>query len=171
MSMLRVWRGTILSVSLRNIIIRGLDMEHFNRYSTDLKNMDSAYSQYSHFSLSPSDYGVSEEECTKYLNLLKNAQQRNQEKNKNRKECLRTLLICVSIILAMLPVYVIYVFNDLPYIVLWFIVAGTWWSVLYIFCKVIDKIENNNVIYMDLFPPINRKVEHLFDDYLKRILI
>ena len=114
-----------------------------------------------------SDYGVSEEECAEYHQKLQDAQQKNKEKNKNRKELLRILLICVCLIFASLPIYIIYILTELPYVVLWIIVAGTWGVLLYVFNRVDDIIRNSNVIYIDFFPPINDKVEHMFDDYLK----
>ena len=102
-----------------------------------------------------------------YFRKLQNAQQMNKERNKNRKELLRTLLLGICVILASLPIYFIYILSDLPFIVLWIIGAGIWGILLYVFNKVDEIIQSSNVIYVDLLPPINDKVEHLFNDYLK----
>ena len=141
-------------------------MRYFDRYSTDLKNMDLAYSEHSHFHLPPANYGVTKDECTQYLSKLKDAQKRNYEKNKERKNTLKTLTICIGLMLSSIPIYAIYIFHELPYLIKWILVAGSWGAILYFF-NIIYEITNKNKIYVDLFPPRNEGVESLFDDYLK----
>lgn len=139
-------------------------MKYFDRYTTDLENMNLAYSKYSPYHLNLPDYGVTEEECMEYHNKLMEAQKKNQEKNKKRKDSRRTLLMIACVILGTFPIYIIYLFDELPFFAKWVILAGTWGALLYASDKVDDK---SNTIYTDLFPPVNNNVERLFDDYLK----
>lgn len=142
-------------------------MRYFDRYSTDLKNMDLAYSEYSHFHLTLANYGVTKDECAQYLSKLKDAQKKNYEKNKERKGTLKTLTICIGLMLSFIPIYAIYIFHELPYLIKWILGAGSWGAILYLFNKTYEFIDDSKILYIKLFPPINEGVESLFDDYLK----
>ncbi len=141
-------------------------MEYFDRYTTDLKYMNAAFSRYSPFRLNLSDYDVTEEECIQYWQKLKEAQKMNQEKLKDDERRYNILTICVSIILFHISILIIYFFN-LPFIISWIILVGPLGCVYYIYNEHYKEKHYRQIIYKDLFPPINNKIENLFNDYLK----
>ena len=142
-------------------------MDYFDRYSTDLKNMDLAYSSYSSFRLDLSKYELTEEKCIDYHRKLMEAQRNNKEKNRIRKNKQNTFLNCTCILLALCPIYIVYQFSDLPFILLWITVIGIWGGLLYVSNKFYYVIQYSNVIYKEFFPPLDSNVERLFDDFLK----
>lgn len=143
----------------------------FNRYDAYLNDLDSAFWEGNNKYCNPKDYFVTEEECRKYLEDLKNGQKLNREWNERRKNRWIWLTISLGLFFTFcLPSIVLLLFNLQQYVWGIPVVLLSSWSIAGACCWGYNKTEEyfrNNEIYLHkFFPPVNENIERLFDDYL-----
>ena len=137
-------------------------MEYFNRYTSEIDH-------YHYYGMDYSHYGVTEKDCYEYVKKLKQAQINNTERIKKRNKSLRLFLIIISFILAQLPIIFVYYYIELPWITKFLVLGGTWGTILFMFEKIEKRILDELKDYYDeLFPPINKKIELLLEDCIKK---
>lgn len=143
----------------------------FKRYDAYLNHLDSAFWEGNNKYCNPKDYFVTEEECRKYLEDLKNGQKLNREWNERRKNRWIWLTISLGLFFTFcLPSIVLLLFNlqqyvwGIPVVLLssWPIAGACCWG----YNKTEEYFRNNEIYLHKFFPPVNENIERLFDDYL-----
>ena len=87
-------------------------MSLFNRYDAYLKDLEFALWEGNNKYCNPKDYFVTEEECRKYLEDLKNGQELNREWNKKHRNRWIWFIISLGLFFTFcLPSLVLFMFN------------------------------------------------------------
>jgi hypothetical protein len=142
----------------------------FDRYTTDTRQVRKALDKSDMAYCDPINYNVTEEDCLKYLEEVKSGQEKNKIWNTNRKNRVvkTTLILCfvISIILFIVSLFFLHIYAEgweigmLP--ITWIIIGGA----IGVYNWVEEKYISEYIWRSDYFPPINDKIEKLFDDYL-----
>lgn len=147
----------------------------FDRYTSDISCLRNALNKKDVAYCNPSDYYVTEEECIKYLDEIEVGQANNDKWNTKRRERVvrTTLILCFigSIILIFVSLYFLHVYVEgweILLIPISWIIIGT---AIGIFNWVNEEFRSNYIWRSSFFPPVNYKIEKLFDDYLWRVYL
>lgn len=142
----------------------------FNRYTTDTGQVRNALNKSDMDYCAPDNYKVTEEECLRYLEEVKIGQDRNKTWNidRNNRVVITTLILCsvISIILFAVSLFLLHKYAEgweigiLPLV--WIIIGGA----VLVYNWVEDNYTSDYIWRSDFFPPVNNKIEKLFDDYL-----
>ena len=143
----------------------------FNRYNAYLNDLEFAFWEGNNKYCNPKEYFVTEEECRKYIEDLKIGQKQNREWNERRKNKWIWLTISLGLFFTFcLPSIVLFLFNlqqyvwGIPVVLLssWSIAGTCFWG----YNKTEEYFRNNEIYLHEFFPPVNEKIERIFDDYL-----
>lgn len=147
----------------------------FDRYTTDTSQARKALNKSDMAYCDPDNYNVTEEECLRYLEEVKSGQNINNRWNTDRKNRVvkTTLILCfvISIILFIISLLLLHKYAEgweigmLP--ITWIIIGGA----IGAYKWVEEKYISEYIWRSDFFPPINDKIEKLFDDYLWKVYL
>lgn len=146
----------------------------FNRYDAYLSELEFAFWEGNNKYCNPKDYFVTEEECRKYLEGLKNGQELNHEWNERRRTRWIWFIIFLGLFFTFgLPSIVLYFFNlqqyawGIPVVLLFSLsIAGLCcWG----YNKTEEYFRYKTIYLQQFFPPVNENIERLFDDYLWKV--
>ena len=146
-------------------------MGQFNRYTTDTDDLKFALWEGNEMYCNPKNYWVTADECEKYLAEIETGQKLNKELNEKRGNRLRWIAIPLGVILNLSIPPIIYLYLDaldsgwgLPVSIIssWALIGGSIW----LYNLIEEHIRNNYIWSNRFFPPVNEKIERLYDDYL-----
>lgn len=147
----------------------------FNRYTSNISYVRNALNKNDIAYCDPSNYYVTKEECLKYLDDVATGQKNNDNWNSRRKKWVVnttiTLCIVLSVILIIVSLYFLHKYAEgweIAIIPIVWIVLG---CAVGVYNLVEEKYRLEDIWRSDLFPPVNEKIEKLFDDYLWKVYI
>ena len=147
----------------------------FNRYTANTCYVRNALNKKDLDYCAPENYHVSEKECLKYLDDIAIGQRNNDNWNSKRKKRVvnTTLISCIilSLILLFVLLYLLHIYAEgweIALLPISWIILG---SAIGVYKFVDEKYRNEYIWRSDFFPPINEKIEKMFDDFLWKVYI
>jgi hypothetical protein len=143
----------------------------FNRFETNLELVKLAFYENDIKYCNPEDYNVTEEECLRYIEDIKNGQKKKKEWNiRHNKRKIIYVIVLGTILTLSIPTVIFLWFDKQESSLAYPACVISTWIIIGTFAWLFNTIEKNNrnvTFFLDhFFPPANPKIDKLFNDYL-----